>query len=659
MNTDTINKRLQHWHSSTDDQDILWLAINVKDSTTNSLSAAVLEELDTVLAEIEQDLPSALVIHSAKSSGFIAGADINEFETLDNEAAANALITRGQAVISRLAALPVPSIAVIDGFCLGGGLELALACDYRLVIDDPATRLGLPEIKLGIHPGFGGTVRSIDAAGSVTAMQLMLTGRTISAKQAKRMGLVHERIPRRQIQNTVLWYQQNQPAAKPLKLQEKLLRTLPARKLFAAYLRKQTRKKANPEHYPAPYKLINLWEKHVGNNNDMLAAEAASVANLITSSTSKNLVRVFKLQEHLKSHGDKKAFVPHHVHVVGAGTMGGDIALWCALNGLQVTVEDSNHSALAATVKRASQLYAKRFRDYPHLKTAAMDRLLPDPKGRGRKKADIIIEAIYENLAAKQTLFSELEKVAQPGAILASNTSSIPLEKIASVMKEPSRLVGLHFFNPVAKMPLVEVVYSSATDAHALSSASAFTRHIGKLPLPVKSSPGFLVNRVLMPYLLEAGKLFDEQVGIAEIDRAAKAFGMPMGPLELADTVGLDVCLNVAEELAEPMQLTIPESIKSLVAKKQLGKKTGQGFYQYTKGKRIALNASRESTPENQANIQERLISKLLEESTRCLEDNIVANAKDVDAGVIFGTGFAPFTGGPLNYKKSQKKRTL
>ncbi len=651
-----MNNNLQHWHSSTDEQGALWLAIDVKDTTTNSLSAAVLEELDLLLAKVEQDLPAALVIHSAKPNGFIAGADINEFETLDNEAAANELITRGQAVISRLAALPVPSIAVIDGFCLGGGLELALACHYRLVVDDPATRLGLPEIKLGIHPGFGGTVRSIDAVGSVTAMQLMLTGRTISAKQAKRMGLVNERIPRRQIKNTVLWYQKNQPAAKPLKLQEKLLRTPPARKIFAAYLRKQTRKKANPEHYPAPYKLIDLWEKNIGKPSNMLAAEAASVASLITSKTSQNLVRVFKLQEHLKSHGDKKAFEPHHVHVVGAGTMGGDIAAWCALNGLQVTVEDSNHSALAATVKRASLLYAKRFRDYPHLQTAAMDRLLPDPKGQGRKKADIVIEAIYENLAAKQTLFSQLEKAASPNAILASNTSSIPLEKIASVMKEPGRLVGLHFFNPVAKMPLVEVVYSSTTIANVLSSASAFTRHIGKLPLPVKSSPGFLVNRVLMPYLLEAGKLFDEQVGIADIDRAAKAFGMPMGPLELADTVGLDVCLNVAEELAEPMQLTIPESIKTLVAKKQLGKKTGQGFYQYKNGKRMALKASRESAAGNAANIQERLISKLLEESTRCLQDNIVTSSEDVDAGVIFGTGFAPFTGGPLNYKKYRKK---
>lgn len=645
-----MSKLPQHWHSSTDNQCVLWLAIDVAGSHTNSLSAAVLAELDTLLEALEQRPPAALVLHSTKPSGFIAGADIHEFESIENETAAKELIRRGQTIISRLASLPIPTIAVIDGFCLGGGLELALACDYRLAIDDPATRLGLPEIKLGIHPGFGGTVRSINVAGSVTAMQLMLTGRTISAKQAKRMGLVNERIPRRQMQNAVSWLQQNPPSAKPLGLQEKLLRSLPAKKLFAAYLRRQTRKKANPKHYPAPFRLIDLWEQHIGNDSQMLAAEAASVASLITSETSKNLVRVFKLQEHLKSHGDKSVFKPHHIHVIGAGTMGGDIAAWCALNGLQVTVEDSSHAALAATLQRANKLFSKRFRDYPHLKTAALDRLLPDPKGLGRTKADVIIEAIFENLAAKQSLFAELEKVVPPKTLLATNTSSIPLEKIASVMINPTRLVGLHFFNPVAKMPLVEVVHSMATDVDIFASATAFTRHIGKLPLPVKSSPGFLVNRVLMPYLLEAGKLLDEQVTIAAIDGAAKHFGMPIGPLELADTVGLDICLNVAEELAEPMNLEIPESIRKRVSKQQLGKKSGRGFYHYKQGKRVALKPPTQISAE----IETRLIGKLLDESARCLEDKIIADAEDLDSGIIFGTGFAPFTGGPSNYKKER-----
>ncbi|HID82448.1 MAG TPA: crotonase [Chromatiales bacterium] len=639
----------KHWHLKEEKDGILWLAIDVAGQGANTLSKAVLEELSQVLDQISENPPQALVLHSTKASGFIAGADVNEFTQFTDEQSALEMIERGQRVMDRIAGLPFPVIAVINGFCLGGGLELALACDYRIVVNSPSTRLGLPEVKLGIHPGFGGSVRSVNTIGILKAMDLMLSGRTIGAYQAKKMGLAHEMVPERQIENVVSWYASHRPSKVPQPLKEKLLRSKLLRPLIAKLLRKQVAKKANPHHYPAPYALINLWEHEVTDEQAMLKAEAESVAKLATTKTARNLVRVFQLQDQLKALGKKSTFTPRHVHVIGAGTMGGDIAAWCALQGFNVTVEDSNPKALGATLKRATKLYQRRFRGYDHLATAALDRLVPDIKGQGRKYADVIIEAIFEDEKVKQDLFSALEKEAKTDAVLATNTSSIPLEKIASVLKSPERLVGLHFFNPVAKMPLVEVVYAEATDPQIREHAQAFTRHISKLPLPVKSSPGFLVNRILMPYLLEASRMVDEGIPKEAIDKAATDFGMPMGPLELADTVGLDICKHVAEVLSEPMQLTVPASIKNLVEAGHLGKKTGRGYYIYKKNK-----PQKGKIDKSQGKIlQKRLIDKLTDEAQNCLEDGIVATSDQLDAGVIFGTGFAPFRGGPLNYLKN------
>lgn len=644
-------RKQKHWHLAERENDLLWLAIDVAGQSANSLSKTVLEELNEVLNKISENPPQALVIHSTKPSGFIAGADVNEFTQITDEKNALEMIERGQRVMDRIAGLPFPVIAVIDGFCLGGGLELALACDYRIAVDSPSTRLGLPEVKLGIHPGFGGSVRSVETIGILNAMDLMLSGRTISAFQAKKMGLVHEMVPERQIENAVAWYASHRPSKSPPSLKEKLLRSTLIRPLVARLLRKQVAKKANPSHYPAPFALIDLWRHEVNDQQAMLKFEAQSVAKLATTKTARNLVRVFQLQDQLKSLGKKSVFTPRYVHVIGAGTMGGDIAAWCALQGFNVTVEDSNPKALGATLKRAAKLYQRRFRGYPHLATAALDRLIPDTKGQGRKNADVIIEAIFENEKAKQDLFTALEKEAKKDALLATNTSSIPLEKIASVLKAPKRLVGLHFFNPVAKMPLVEVVYAKATNRKIRKQAQAFSRHIGKLPLPVKSSPGFLVNRILMPYLLEASSMVDENISKEAIDKAATDFGMPMGPLELADTVGLDICHHVAEMLSESMQLKVPASLDKLVKAGHLGKKSGQGYYNYQKGKPQKEKNKESYTTE----LQNRLINKLTDEAQRSLEDGIVDSADQLDAGVIFGTGFAPFRGGPLNYLQHRR----
>lgn len=640
--------KMKHWKLELDEKKVAHLSIDVAGKNANSLSGDVILEFKQVLDQLSSESPAALVIRSGKDSGFIAGADINEFETLNTESEAQNLIGQAHEVINQLDDFPATTIAVINGFCLGGGLELALACDVRIAVNQPATRLGLPEVKLGLHPGFGGTARSVDTVGVVQGMQMMLTGKSYSAYQAKKMGLVHEAVAERSLTKTIQQYL-DKPVKKPVPgMKEKFMRSSPGRFIMSKVFAKEVAKKVKKEHFPAPYALIELFKEHGGDKKSFLQAEIASEASLIVSKESRNLVRVFQLSEMLKAKGKAIDYKAERVHVIGAGTMGGDIALWCALKGMTVTVEDFNLDALAATVKRAVKLYGKRFRGFDHLATAARDRLIVDSKGDGRANADIIIEAIVENLDIKQKVFSELEKTAKKDAILATNTSSIPLEDIAAGMKDNTRLVGIHFFNPATMMPLVEVVSSKTTKAKIRDQASAFCVQIDKLPLQVKSAPGFLVNRVLMPYMLEAATMAEEGIAYETIDKAATDFGMPMGPIELSDTVGLDICAHVSDVLAEPMQLNVPKSIHQKVEEKKLGVKSGEGYYKYKGRKAIKSNNYAKPTAE----MQQRLIDKITLEAQRCLTEGIVATDDEVDAGIIFGTGFAPFTGGPLHHNK-------
>jgi 3-hydroxyacyl-CoA dehydrogenase/enoyl-CoA hydratase/3-hydroxybutyryl-CoA epimerase len=398
--------------------------------------------------------------------------------------------------------------------------------------------------------------------------------------------------------------------------------------------------------------MIDLWDAYADNPKKMLAEEARSVSELITGTTAQNLVRVFFLMEKLKSMGRGTDFSASHVHVIGAGIMGGDIAAWCALQGLNVTLQDREAKYIAPAVKRAHALFKKRLKQ-PHLIQNAMDRFMPDVNGTsGLKRADVVIEAIFENAEAKQGLFREIEPVIKPDALLATNTSSIPLEELNRVLSRPERLVGLHFFNPVAKMQLVEIVEASSTGEDEAERAKAFARRIDRLPLPVKSTPGFLVNRVLMPYLLEAVSMIEEGISPAAIDRAAVDFGMPMGPVLLADTVGLDICLHVAEIISKGLNITIPGRLRELVKKGRLGRKSGQGFYTYKKGKQIIPGIK--SSPASAADLTDRLILRMVNEAAACLNEGVVKDADLLDAGIIFGTGFAPFRGGPLNYQRTE-----
>jgi len=635
-----------HWQLRRDADGIAWATLERQGTSANTLSAEVLAELAQLLDELERQPPAGLVFRSGKDAGFIAGADIEEFSRLDTPAAARALVARGWDINKRLAAVPYPTLALIRGHCLGGGTELALACRYRIVVDEPGTRLALPEVLLGIVPGWGGMLRLPETVGPAAALDLMLTGKGIDAKKAKRIGLADECVPPRVMDNAARSLLLSRRPRRRLPLLQRLLNG-PLKAVVAARALKQVAKKARREHYPAPYAIIDIWARYGGNALAVPAAAPGSLEALVASPTTRNLVRVYHLQERLKGFGKDGDFAPRHVHVIGAGAMGGDIAAWCALRAMTVTLQDQGVERIAPAVARAAKLFERRLKE-PMAARLALDRLIPDPRGDGLRYADIIIEAIFENLAAKRALFAVVEARARPEAILASNTSSLRLADIAAALKDPARLAGIHFFNPVAMMPLVEVVSGAATDPAVVRRAAAFVRHIDKLPLPVRDAPGFLVNAVLAPYLHEAMRCVDEGLAAEAVDAAALAFGMPMGPLELADSVGLDIVLAAGRQLAGAAEP--PRRLAELVGAGQLGRKSGRGYYVYDEGK-----ARKIAAPPPPADLARRLVQPLLAATGRLVAQGVVADADLADAGVIFGTGFAPYTGGPMNYLKANR----
>ena len=633
---------LRHWRIEREADGLATLVLDRAGASTNTLSAEVLAELNVALDVLDRDKPRALVIRSGKANGFIAGADVDEFGEISTEDGALALVRRGWDTFERLASVPYPTLALIRGFCLGGGLELALACRYRVAVDEPGTRMGLPEVMLGIVPGWGGIKRLPRLTGGPAALDMLLTGKTVDARKAKKLGIVDESVPARIMENTVRGVLKALPAPRTLPAALALTLNPVARRLIAAQAEKAVAKRARREHYPAPYAILELWKRHDGNALAPAPSDPASIVSLVRSPTTRNLIRVFQLQERLKALGKEGEASFARVHVVGAGTMGDDIAACCALRGLAVTLQDQSAERLAPAMARAAKLFGERLKD-PRRARDAADRLIPDVAGDGVAKADLIIEAIFENVEAKRSLFAAVEKRAKPDAILATNTSSIPLEEIASALADPSRLIGLHFFNPVARMMLVEIVVGATTRPTLVAPAAAFVRQIDRLPLPVKSAPGFLVNRVLAPYLMAAMRAVDDGIAPETVDEAALAFGMPMGPIELADTVGLDICVAVGKLLGA--NAAPPRELMKRVDAGELGRKSGRGFYKWEAGKPVKGAAG--SVP---AGLADRLVRPYVDEAKAALADGIVADADLVDAGAIFGTGFAPFRGGPLHY---------
>jgi len=639
-----------NWSWEIDADNIGWLTCDMAGTSTNVLSAEVVRELAIKLAHIAALRPAGVVLRSAKPGGFIAGADIKEFLTIRTPAAGYELVRAGQAVMQQLEDLPCPTVAAVHGFVLGGGLELALACTYRIGADDAALSLGFPEVLLGIHPGFGGTVRSVQLIGVRPALEMMLKGRPVKGPRALALGLLDELVPSAELAVRAKALLQKPPPKKTAPFVEKLMNLGAVRPFVARQVAATLRHSVRRDQYPAPYAIVDLWRQHGAVGGASYEAEARSISELMCTPTARNLVRVFMLQDRLKSLGGSSLAEFKHVHVIGAGIMGGDIAAWSAFRGMTVTLQDRSQELVQPALERARIFFEKRLKD-PAAAAAALGRLKMDITGDGVANADVVIEAIFENAEAKRSLYAELEPKLKPGALLATNTSSIKIETLSEKLKDPARLVGIHFFNPVAQLQLVEVVQGELTDPQVLQDALKFTRKLDKLPLPCKSAPGFVVNRILTPYVNEA--FFALQAGIpaAVIDRTAVKFGMPLGPLELSDVVGLDISLHVGRVLGAAFHREVPTLLIELVEQKKLGRKSGQGFYVWRDGKAQKDAAENFVVPED---LEDRLILPMLNEAIACLREGIVADADLLDAGAVFATGFAPFRGGPLQYARER-----
>jgi len=637
-----------NWRTGRNADDILWLALDKKDTGTNTISEDVIRELNAHIATAEKDMPKALVIRSAKQSGFAAGADIGSFDAMSDEGATD-LLQQGHDVLDRIEALPCPTICVVHGAALGAGFELALACDYRIAVDGAS--FAFPEVQLGLHPGLGGTFRLPALIDPTEAMTMMLTGKTAYTKRAKSLGIVDVIVEERHVAAAVQAAADRKIDEHGQGLKARALGFEQARSLVARQMRSQTEKKAPKEHYPAPYALIDLWEEYGGNRDDMQRGEIESFAELIKTDTSKNLRRVFFLRQKLKdaARGDDDI---DHVHVIGAGAMGTEIAAMAAIKGKRVTLGDVQTDPLGRGIKQAAQICLDKHLSRTETRDA-LDRLMPDPHGYGIAQADLIIEAAPEKIDLKEKIYAGLKGKMKKGAILASNTSSLSVDDLMSHAPAKTRFAGLHFFNPVSQIDLVEIVKGAGTNAKTMDCLAAFCGAIGKLPAKVGDYPGFVVNRALTPYLMEAMVLMDEGVPKEVIDTAALRFGMPMGPVTLADQVGLDIGLHVAESLRDNLDKPMAEISQTLCGKVEagnLGKKSGKGFYDWSDGTPHP-DADMDNAPED---LTDRLILPMLNACVEVLRCEVAKDDDQVDGAMIFATGWAPFRGGPMHYARSR-----
>jgi 3-hydroxyacyl-CoA dehydrogenase/enoyl-CoA hydratase/3-hydroxybutyryl-CoA epimerase len=478
----------------------------------------------------------------------------------------------------------------------------------------------------------------------------MLKGRPFKGARALSVGLLDDLAPPAELAARAKSLLLRRPPRKTAPFVERLMSLGAVRPFIARQTAASLQHSVRREHYPAPYAIVDLWQRYGAAGAAAYEAEARSISELMCTPSSRNLVRVFMLQDRLKGLGGDSTADFRHLHVIGAGVMGGDIAAWAAYRGMTVTLQDRSEELIQPALRRAQTFFEKRLKD-PGQAADAMSRLKMDVSGGGVADADIVIEAIFENVEAKQALYAELEPKLKAGAVLATNTSSIKIETLCGKLSDPSRLVGIHFFNPVAQLQLVEVVQGAGSRPQAVQDALKFTRKLDKLPLPCKSAPGFVVNRILTPYVNEAFFALEAGVPAAVIDRAAVQFGMPLGPIELSDVVGLDVSLNVGRVLGEAFHRDVPQILIKLVEQKKLGRKSGEGFYRWQDGKAQKEATQNAAEPED---LQDRLILPLLNEAVACLREGTIQDADLLDAGAVFATGFAPFRGGPLQYAKDR-----
>jgi 3-hydroxyacyl-CoA dehydrogenase/enoyl-CoA hydratase/3-hydroxybutyryl-CoA epimerase len=659
-----------------DGDGVAWLVFDRPGSKVNLLNTPVMARLDALLGEIENAVADgrvrAVIVRSGKDGMFIAGADVDEIAGIADPTEAAAQAREGQRIFRRLDQLHVPTLAAIDGTCLGGGTEMALACDARLASDRPETKIGNPEVRLGIIPGFGGTVRLPRVIGLLAASDLILTGRTVDARKARRIGLVQESVPplmlyERARELVLQWADDGTPAARRAGALKKLAEgTRAGRRLVLWQARRQTLKQTHGN-YPAPLVAIRVMRRTATMSLDRaLQVEAEAVGELIASPISKNLIHVFRLMEGAKRTGpDVASLTVERVAVLGAGTMGGGIAQLLAYNDLGVRLKDIRAEALSDGLRYARGLFDKAVQRRRMRRREAdrkMDLVAPTLDYSGFRNVEMVIEAVVERMEVKKQVLRETEDQLADGAVIASNTSALSITEMQSALARPDRFCGMHFFNPVHRMPLIEVIRGEQTSDEAVATILAVTRRLGKTPVLVRDGPGFLVNRLLGPYLNEAGWLLADGAAIEDIEGALKGFGMPMGPLRLLDEVGLDVADHVGHILHDAFGVRMQQAppLAAIAATKRLGRKGGLGFYRYENDKEKdvddgvyeALAGSvpaerREMPPER---ITDRCVLIMINEASRLLDDGITASPGDIDLAMITGTGFPPFRGGLLHY---------
>ena len=647
----------------------------------NVLDEGAMGELEGALAALEATKPTGVVVRSGKPGSFIAGADINTIASLTDRERVRAIVRRGQAAFSRLAALPCPTVAAIDGICLGGGTELALACDSRVAAEEPRTQIGLPEVLLGILPGFGGTTRLPRLVGLSAALDLILTGRSLDARRAEKIGLVARAVPAAWLiehaQRRLGEIAKRPPGARqdtwrPRSFGARLLDGTPlGRSLALSKARGMTRARTGG-HYPAPLAVLSVLEHGLARSiPESLALEAEWSGDLVVGAVCKNLIRIFQLSERAKK--DPVAADPslrpapvRMLALAGAGVMGGGIAELASREGATVRVRDVQPAALTralATARQIADERARRRRGASREVDGQMARILPTLELEGFGRTDLAIEAVIEDLDIKRRVLAELEVRMRPDAVLATNTSSLSVGELGAGLQHPERFCGIHFFNPVHRMPLVEVVRGPKTSDATLVTAVGYARKLGKTPVVVNDAPGFVVNRILMPYLREALHLLEEGYPVAAIDGAMRAWGMPMGPFEVTDEVGLDVAAKVAGILAHafPERMSSSNALAAMIAAGRLGRKSGRGFYVHRGRKRTPdpevrglLGLQRERKVPSTDPLTMRMALAMVNEAAHCLEEQVAADAGTIDVAMVFGAGFPPFRGGPLRWADTQ-----
>ena len=648
------------------DDDICVLTFDRPGSSANVFDPRALDDLNEELEFIgRQTKLKGLVFTSAKPKIFIAGLDLRSLREDLPPGDVLALLERGQAVMNRIAALPIPTVAAIHGAAVGGGFELSLACDYRVASADRSTKIGLPETKIGLLPGWGGSTRLPRLIGLPKALGVILGGKTLPAKSALKLGMVDQVVPAEHLIDAAV---QKIRAGKPLRPNHWLVNN----PLVVAFIARRARSEVFRKtrgNYPAVLKALEVVSRGIVHSVEQsLALERQGLLDLTQTKACHNLLRLFFLQERAKKlemPGRENRKLPDPVKraaVIGAGVMGAGIAQWLSARRCPVVLRDVNVAAVQKGMMHIAKLYrdgGKRGLFTPLEMRDGLDRIQPAPVEVPLRQVDIVIEAAVENLSLKKRIFQRLDELASEQTILATNTSALPISEIATVVRHPERVVGLHFFNPVHQMQLVEVVAAKRTSPEVLQRTIRFAQQIGKLPVVVRDSPGFLVNRILMPYLIEAADLFENGARPEDIDNGMLDFGMPMGPLRLVDEVGLDVALHVATTLAGsfPGRMQLPGCLLKMTDQGLMGRKNGRGFYLHDKSKSVRPNPAaldfvtdKKARALSREELQERMVFLMANESARCLEEGVVTDPADVDFAMVMGTGFAPFRGGPLRH---------